>query len=55
VFDRDIVIWYSLGETHVPRPEDYPLMPTMKLSVLFRPEGFFGHNPSLGLAHESGR
>jgi primary-amine oxidase len=55
VFDRDIVIWYSLGETHVPRPEDYPLMPTMKLSVLFRPEGFFARDPSLGLAHETGR
>jgi primary-amine oxidase len=55
VFDRDIVIWYSLGETHVPRSEDYPLMPTMKLSVGFRPEGFFARNPSLGLAHESDR
>jgi primary-amine oxidase len=54
VFDQDIVIWYSLGETHIPRPEDYPLMPTVKLSVLFRPEGFFSHDPSLGLAHESG-
>jgi primary-amine oxidase len=55
VFDRDIVIWYSLGEMHIPRPEDYPLMPTMKLSVEFRPDGFFARNPSLGLAHESGR
>jgi primary-amine oxidase len=55
VFDRDIVVWYSLGETHVPRSEDYPLMPTMKLSVLFRPDGFFSRNPSLGLAHERGR
>jgi primary-amine oxidase len=55
VFDRDVVVWYSLGETHVPRPEDYPLMPTMKLSVLFRPEGFFSRDPSLGLAHESDR
>jgi primary-amine oxidase len=55
VFDRDVVVWYSLGETHIPRPEDYPLMPNMKLSVLFRPEGFFAHDPSLGLAHEGGR
>ena len=55
VFDRDIVVWYSLGETHVPRSEDYPLMPTMKLSVLFRPDGFFSRDPSLGLARERGR
>src|SRR5262249_46987678 len=25
IFDRDIVVWYSFGSTHVPRPEDYPL------------------------------
>lgn len=55
VFDRDIVVWYSLGETHVPRPEDYPLMPTMKLSVVFRPDGFFARDPSIGLAREGGR
>jgi primary-amine oxidase len=55
VFDRDIVVWYSLGETHIPRSEDYPLMPTMKLSVLFRPDGFFSRDPSLGSARERGR
>jgi primary-amine oxidase len=53
VFDRDIVVWYSLGETHVPRAEDYPLMPTMKLSVLFRPDGFFSRDPSLGWGQDT--
>jgi primary-amine oxidase len=46
--DRDIVVWYSLAETHVPRPEDYPLMTDMKVSVLFRPNGFFARNPVFG-------
>jgi primary-amine oxidase len=55
VYDRDIVVWYSLGETHVVRPEDYPLMPNMKLSVRFVPGGFFAKNPALGRALEEGK
>jgi primary-amine oxidase len=54
IYDRDIVVWYSLGETHVVRPEDYPLMPNMKLSVRFVPDGFFAKNPALGRAVEEG-
>ncbi len=53
--DRDIVVWYSLGETHVVRPEDYPLMSNMKLSVRFVPDGFFAKNPGLGRAVEEGK
>ena len=46
--NTDIVVWYSLGFTHVPRPEDYPLMSNMKLSVTLQPNGFFQRNPLLG-------
>jgi primary-amine oxidase len=49
IFDQDIVVWYSMGSTHLPRPEDFPLMTNMKMSVLFRPDGFFERNPVLGL------
>jgi primary-amine oxidase len=55
IYDRDIVVWYSLGETHVVRPEDYPLMSNMKLSVRFVPDGFFARNPALGRAVEEGK
>ena len=55
IHDRDVVVWYSLGETHVVRPEDYPLMPNMKLSVRFVPDGFFVKNPALGRAVEEGK
>ena len=41
IYNRDIVVWYSMGDTHAPRPEDYPLMPNKKISVSFRPDGFF--------------
>jgi primary-amine oxidase len=48
VYDKDIVVWYSLGDTHVPRPEDFPLMSSKKLAVGFHPDGFFQYNPALG-------
>jgi primary-amine oxidase len=48
VYDKDIVVWYSMGDTHVPRPEDFPLMTSKKLSVVFHPDGFFQRNPVLG-------
>jgi primary-amine oxidase len=55
IYDRDIIVWYSLGETHVVRPEDYPLMSNMKLSVRFVPDGFFARNPALGRAVQEGK
>ncbi len=48
IYDKDIVVWYSLGMTHVPRVEDYPLMSDVKLGVSFLPDGFFSRNPALG-------
>ena len=27
VEDTDVVLWYTFGHTHIPRPEDYPVMP----------------------------
>ncbi len=27
VKDEDIVLWHAFGVTHVPRPEDFPVMP----------------------------
>jgi primary-amine oxidase len=55
IYDKDIVVWYSMGMTHFPRPEDYPIMSNSKLSVLFRPDGFFERNPALGLGRVHGR
>ncbi|HEY1429118.1 MAG TPA: hypothetical protein VGF18_06065, partial [Candidatus Tumulicola sp.] len=50
VYDRDVVVWYSLGFTHVTRPEDFPIMPAERIGVTFRPRGFFARNPALGYA-----
>jgi primary-amine oxidase len=46
VADTDIVFWYTFGHTHIPRPEDYPVMPTAYIGFLLKPNGFFDMNPA---------
>jgi primary-amine oxidase len=43
----DVVLWYSFGVTHVPRPEDWPVMPVEYTGFLLQPIGFFDRNPAL--------
>jgi primary-amine oxidase len=50
VYDRDIVVWYSLGFTHITRPEDFPITPGERIGVDFKPCGFFAKSPALGYA-----
>ncbi len=44
---RDVVVWYTMGVTHVARPEDWPVMPTSHATVKIIPTGFFSKNPLL--------
>jgi len=44
--NTDIVFWYTFGHTHIPRPEDYPVMPTAYIGFLLKPNGFFDMNPA---------
>jgi primary-amine oxidase len=46
VADTDVVFWYTFGHTHIPRPEDYPVMPTAYIGFLLKPSGFFAENPA---------
>lgn len=43
--DTDVVVWYTLGVTHVPRPEEWPLMPVHRAGFKLVPAGFFARNP----------
>jgi primary-amine oxidase len=45
--DRDIVLWYTLGVTHIPRPEDWPYMPAHRAGFRLVPTSFFDRNPVL--------
>ncbi len=50
IVDEDIVVWYTFGVTHIPRPEDWPVMPVEYAGFLFAPFGFFERNPALDVA-----
>jgi primary-amine oxidase len=45
--NTDIVIWYVFGHHHIPRPEDWPIMPVAYSGFTLKPVGFFDRNPSL--------
>ena len=49
IVDEDLVLWYTFGVTHIPRPEDWPVMPVEYAGFLLVPVGFFDRNPALDL------
>jgi primary-amine oxidase len=50
---RDLVLWYTFGQTHIPRPEDWPVMPVVSVGFRLVPDGFFDQNPALDVAAPS--
>ena len=47
VEDTELSLWYVFAHNHVPRPEDWPVMPVAMLGFQFRPDGFFERNASM--------
>jgi primary-amine oxidase len=45
--NQDVVLWYTLGVTHIPRPEEWPIMTVHKASFKLIPAGFFARNPAI--------
>jgi primary-amine oxidase len=50
---KDVVVWYTLGVTHVPRPEEWPVMNVHTAGFKLMPVGFFDRNPALDVPPES--
>ncbi|MBI2804020.1 MAG: primary-amine oxidase [Planctomycetes bacterium] len=46
IANTDVVLWYTFGHTHLPRPEDYPVMPAAYIGFMLKPAGFFALNPA---------
>ncbi|AVH72755.1 primary-amine oxidase [Nostoc sp. 'Lobaria pulmonaria (5183) cyanobiont'] len=46
---EDIVLWYTMGVTHIPRSEDWPVMPVHRVGFKLVPRGFFNRNPAINL------
>jgi primary-amine oxidase len=40
IVDTDLVLWYTMGTVHFPRPEEWPRMPVSRMRFELRPDGF---------------
>ncbi|WP_460774696.1 primary-amine oxidase [Microbacterium sp. GXF7504] len=49
----DIVLWHTFGLTHIPRPEDWPIMPVDYAGFWFKPYGFLDVNPAMDVPESS--
>lgn len=47
--DDDVVLWHTFGVTHIPSPEDFPIMPVEPVTLLLRPRNFFSNNPVMNV------
>lgn len=45
--NEDVVVWYTMNHHHVPRPEDWPVMPVARVGFELKPWGFFDQSPAL--------
>ncbi|MCU0566058.1 MAG: primary-amine oxidase [Oculatellaceae cyanobacterium Prado106] len=45
--NTDVVVWYTFGHHHIPRPEDWPVMPTAYSGFVLKPVGFFNASPAM--------
>jgi primary-amine oxidase len=49
----DLVLWHTFGLTHIPRPEDWPIMPVDYAGFWFKPYGFLDVNPAMDVPESS--
>jgi len=47
IVDTDVVLWHTFGLTHVPRTEDWPIMPTEYVGFALKPFNFFTCSPAM--------
>ncbi|KAI3862856.1 hypothetical protein MKX03_013005 [Papaver bracteatum] len=45
--ETNIVLWYVFGITHIPRLEDWPVMPVKHIGFTLVPHGFFNCSPAV--------
>ena len=48
--DTDVVLWHVFGVNHIPRVEDWPVMPVERVGFHLKPVGFFGRSPGIDVA-----
>jgi len=53
--DTDVVLWHCFGVTHIPRVEDFPVMPCESTGFTLKPDGFNNGNPGIDLPAETNK
>jgi len=48
--NEDVVLWYTFGTNHIPRLEDWPVMPVERSGFHLKPNGFFARSPGIDVA-----
>ena len=48
--NTDVVLWYVFGTNHIPRTEDWPVMPVERTGFHLKPSGFFRRSPAMDVA-----
>ena len=48
--NEDVVMWYVFGVNHIPRLEDWPVMPVERIGFMLKPSGFFKRSPAMDVA-----
>lgn len=51
---EDVVLYYTVGVTHIPRNEDWPIMSSHHAGFKIVPAGFFSSNPAIGVPPNKG-
>lgn len=52
---EDVVLWHAFGVTHIPRVEDFPVMPCETTGFTLKPDGFFSGNPTIDIKPETNK
>jgi primary-amine oxidase len=47
--NTELSVWYVFSHTHIPRLEDWPVMPVSTIGFHLKPDGFFERSPALDL------
>ena len=50
LLNTDVVLWHVFGTNHIPRSEDWPVMPIERTGFQLKPVGFFSRNPGIDVA-----
>ncbi|MEV4435728.1 primary-amine oxidase [Streptomyces sp. NPDC049585] len=51
--NTELTVWHTFGPTHLPRLEEWPVMPVEPTGFTLKPTGFFDRNPALDLPRET--